>query len=344
MGTKSISAQEKYDVKLFQPISGISIRALQVTENAVWFSGTNGVFGYTENNGETWTIDSIKVDSSGHDFRSIAVLNDSTVFLLSIGSPAYMFKTSDKAKHWKLVYNNYHKDIFFDCITFSDSLNGIALADLIDGFFQLIQTTDGGETWERLTPEVIPQALEGEGGIASSNSILKFNNNEIWFATGGKHSRIFYSDDAGKNFIANETPIASGEALTGIFSFDMYNNNKMVITGGNYEKSDSTIISFAISNDMGKTFTPVKTPVPFFGSCVKYFKKQNNTPGIIITGHHGTFLYNMENVTFTKLTSPDGGELKYHTISMEPSDKNETTKYIWLAGSDGKIARLLWRY
>ena len=135
----------------------IGIRALEaVSDSKIWFAANHGVWGFTEDAGKTWHIDSIKVDSIFPEFRSIAVLNDSTVLLLSIASPAYLFKTSNKGKTWKLVYKNTNKDIFFDSMKFSDSKNGIAVSDPIGGCIQVITSDDGGETWNGTTDDPRP--------------------------------------------------------------------------------------------------------------------------------------------------------------------------------------------
>ena len=100
---------------MYHTLPHISIRALEVlNDSTIWFAANHGVWGYSDNNGTTFHIDSLKADSVYPEFRSIAILNDSTVLLLSIGSPACLFKTSNKGKTWRLVYSNQQKDIFFD--------------------------------------------------------------------------------------------------------------------------------------------------------------------------------------------------------------------------------------
>src|SRR6185503_17756335 len=66
-----------------------SIRALEVlNDSAVWFAGSNGIYGFTDDAGMTWTIDTLTIDSFIPEFRSIAILNDHTELLMNIGSPA----------------------------------------------------------------------------------------------------------------------------------------------------------------------------------------------------------------------------------------------------------------
>ena len=62
-----------------------SIRALEVADQQnIWFAGSGGVYGYTEDGGVSWTVDSILHDSIRPHFRGIAV-TPNAVFLLSVG-------------------------------------------------------------------------------------------------------------------------------------------------------------------------------------------------------------------------------------------------------------------
>src|SRR2546423_13876586 len=93
-----------------------NIRALEVlNDSVVWFAGSGGIYGFTDDAGRTWKIDTLTtVDSLILDFRSIAVLNDHTELLMNAGSPAFIWKSDDIGVTWKIVYENDNDDIFFD--------------------------------------------------------------------------------------------------------------------------------------------------------------------------------------------------------------------------------------
>ena len=314
----------------FNPIKNITIFALDaVSESKAWFAAQRGIWGYTEDAGKTWHIDSIKIDTIYPHFRSISVLNDSTVLLLSIVSPAYLLKTTNKGKTWKLVYKNTDKDIFFDSMKFYDPKNGIAIADPIEGRVPLIQTKEGGETWKEIVPVKMEKAEEGEAFYAASNSIIDVHANNIWFATGGKRSRIFHSTDTGKSFTTHNSPLPQGEKMDGIYSIDFFNETIGVIGGGNFYKADSTIASLAITNNGGKSWKIIKNKKPFFGSCVQ-FKNANE---IFVTGMHGTFKYSIKEKKIIELKDNALAEINFLTLRFTP-----TKNAIWLAGSRGKIA------
>lgn len=318
-------------VTQFSTLPKLSIRALEVVnERTVWFAANRGVWGYTEDSGKTWKIDSVKIDSIYPQFRSMSVLNDSTVLLLGIASPAYLLKTTNKGKTWKVVYTNTHPKAFFDSMIFTDKKNGYALGDPIDGHITLIKTTDAGDTWKKVDGDKIPTMQEGEACFATSNTNIDAYKNMLWFVTGGKRSRLFYSSNLGTSFLTHETPLPQGETMTGIFSFDFFNENLGVIAGGNYDRTDSSIVSLALTKDGGKTWTKLKGKTPFFGSCVRF----KNINEIYITGHDGTFSYNLKTKNLTEIK--DNSEtLKYYTLRFSPSGK-----VCWMAGANGRIARL----
>ncbi len=323
-------ADAAFPVQYFKSPPNISIRALQVvSEDIVWFAANHGVWGYTENAGKTWHLDSIKADTMYPQFRSIAVLNDSAVVLLSVAAPAYLFKTTSKGKSWKLIFKDDRKDIFFDCLKFSDAENGIAIADPAGGCFRLVKTDNAGESWKNVECADIPPAKEGEGCFAASNSNIAIYKNNVWFATGGIHSRVFHSADNGRHFESYESPLPQGEQMTGIFSIDFLDENTGVIAGGNYVKMDSSIICLAITHDGGKTWMPVKSNKPIFGSCVQF----RNPDEFYVTGQCGTFKYDIRSGKITELKDKERAALKFNTLRFSASGKA-----LWLAGNKGSIA------
>jgi len=330
--SKGLFAQNDttFSVHYFTPVPKITIFALAaVNESTVWFAANRGIWGYTEDAGKTWHIDSIKADTVYPQFRSISVLNDSTVLLLSIESPAYLFKTTNKGKTWKLVYKNTNKDIFFDSMVFSDKKDGIAIADPIDGCIQIIKTNDAGESWKQADCASLPKAEQGEACFASSNTNIDAHGKHIWFATGGMRSRVFHSFDSGNHYEVYDAPLPQGEKMTGIYSVDFVDKNTGVISGGNYDKNDSTIISLAVTHNSGKTWKPVKKKHPFFGSCVQF----RSSDEVFITGMNGTFSFNIKTEKMIELKNKSNTELKFLTLRFAPSGKS-----VWLAGSKGSIA------
>lgn len=150
------------------------IRALEVVnDSTAWFAANRGIWGYTKNAGQSWKIDSLKVDTIYPQFRAIACIRDSVTMLLSVGSPALLFRSQNHGRSWEIVYRNDHPEVFFDCLQFQSGEYGLALGDPIRGCFQLIETRNGGLSWNELSCSGIPVANEGEACFAASNSNLK---------------------------------------------------------------------------------------------------------------------------------------------------------------------------
>ena len=103
-----------------------SVRALEVeNDSTCWFAGSKNKFGYTNDFGETWKENVIKYDTFNLEFRSISVTTN-YIFILSIGSPALLFKINKKTLNYKLVYNETTEKAFYDSMQFWDDENGIA--------------------------------------------------------------------------------------------------------------------------------------------------------------------------------------------------------------------------
>ena len=333
---ESFSQDTTFNVKYFTTLSHISIRALEArSESCAWFSANHGVWGFTEDAGKHWHIDSIKVDSVYPEFRSIAVLNDSTVLLLSISSPAFFFKTTNKGKTWRLVYKNTDQNIFFDSMHFADSLRGVAVADPIDGYFYWIATTDGGNKWRSSTTfegDVGKYKIQdGEAFFASSNTNIASAGQKLWYGTGGKYSHVVTHTSGGAHgsYIFYNTPIAHGEKMTGIFSIDFFDDSIGVIAGGNYEKTDTSIVSLAVTYNGGKNWKVMKGKKPFFGSCVQF----KSADIFFVTGHDGTYICNHKAQKISEIKDESGSQLKFHTLRFSPTGKS-----VWFAGDKGRIA------
>lgn len=325
-------AQEskQVDVTNFNTVPRTQIRSLEVlNDSVVWFAAYYGIWGYTENAGKTWHIDSIKNSNSELNFRSMAVLNDSTVLMVSIASPAYIYKTSDKGKHWNIVYENKDTSAFLDCIKFIDNKHGYVLGDPIGSSFTLLETFDAGNTWKNVDSKYLPKLNEGEVFFATSNTNMEVFKNEIYISSGGKTSRLWILDTRDNKVSYRKTPLPSGEQMTGIFSMDFYSKKLGVIGGGHYDKKDKVYNSIAVTKDAGDSWQTLSFNKPMFSSCVQFIDTEN----LISTGHSGTVFIHLRNNEYKYLKNKENQDLYFHCLKIAPSKK-----YIWLAGRNGKIA------
>jgi photosystem II stability/assembly factor-like uncharacterized protein len=221
---------------------------------AVWASGSHGVILESDNQGKTW----VRLHAAGGDemdFRGIVAFSAATAYVMSSGEgeKSRIYKTTDGGKTWKLQYTGNGRELFLDSIACLSETHCFALSDPIDGKFLLLSTTDG-ERWSPLPSDNMPSALTGEGAFAASNTCLSLSGDEIFFGTGGPAARVFHSADSGRSWTVAETPIAHGNASSGIFSIASMNGKHVVVVGGDYKDPKRASAVAAYSDDGGKTW------------------------------------------------------------------------------------------
>jgi len=220
----------------------------------VWASGSNGVILRSTDLGKTWK----RLHVAGGDtldFRGIVAFNAATAYLMSSGEgeKSRIYKTTDGGETWTLQYAGNRKEIFLDSIACLSGTHCFALSDPLDGKFLLLTTTDG-EHWNPLPSGDMPAALPGEGAFAASNTCLLLSREEIFFGTGGPAARVFHSVNSGHTWTVSETPIAHGNASSGIFSIAQRNGKEIVVVGGDYQNPVRASAVAAYSLDEGKTW------------------------------------------------------------------------------------------
>jgi photosystem II stability/assembly factor-like uncharacterized protein len=318
-----------YPILTEYPVS-CSIRALEVVdENTIWFGGNKGMYGYTTDGGAQWHIDSIAINGKLLEFRAIAITSKS-IFLLNVGSPAYLLKSDDKGASWNTVYQENHPDIFYDCMQFWDDDNGIAVGDPTDGCLSVIITEDGGNHWNKIDCGMLPATVEGEAAFAASNTNISVLGNHAWIASGGKKARIFHSPDRGKSWQVHNTPVQQGGTMTGIFSMDFYDESTGIIFGGDWENQGDNTGNKAITHDGGTSWNLLTEGTgPGYRSCVQFIHGSEGK-GIFAVGIPGISYSGNGGQTWQEIDKPD-----FYTIRFTPSGKAA-----WLAGKN-KLAKMM---
>ena len=260
-----------------------SIRALEVeNDSTCWFAGSKNKFGYTKDFGKTWKENIIKYDTFDLEFRSISVTTNS-VFILSIGSPALLFKIDKKTLNYKLVYNETNEKAFYDSMQFWDDENGIAVGDPTEDCMSVIITRDGGNIWNKISCENLPLTVVGEAAFAASNTNISLVDQIAFIVTGGKEANILVGSDYGKIWKKYKTPITHGEKMTGIFSMDNLSMDTVIIAGGNWYSKENKDKAMAITKDRGITWE-LKENNPGYLSCIQFIPKTNSLVACSING------------------------------------------------------------
>jgi len=253
-----------------------------VSRELAWASGTHGTFLRTTDGGRTWIPGQVP-DAEKLDFRGVAAFSADEAFLMSAGpgEQSRIFHTSDGGQHWQLQFTNNNPRGFFDSMVFWDSKHGVVLGDPVadeSGKLKFeVLLTDDGRNWRPVPPAQLPEAMEGEGAFAASNTCIAIVPNawlhtyaslptetnatpesqldfNIWFATGGRAARVFHSPNGGQKWEVVETPILHGPDSAGIFSIAFKDSSDGVIAGGDYKHPKRDGPNLAFTHDGGKTW------------------------------------------------------------------------------------------
>lgn len=318
--------------KIFSTAVPSSVRAIEaIDDQHAWFSGSAGVYGYSQDAGKSWTIDSIRIEGLDFGFRALAI-TDSAIFLLSTGSPALLFRSQDGGKSWETKYQEDHPDAYYNSLKFWDNKTGIAVGDPTEAnCLSVLMTRDGGETWFKIPCGELPAIADHEAGFAASNTNIALAGEQAWLATGGDKARVFHTSDRGQSWEVFDTPIQQGGDMTGIYSVAFRDEANGIIWGGDWNNKDSTMATKAITSDGGKTWTLFNDgQAPAFRSCVQFVPRSGGqkifaigSPGMSYSADGGT--------SWTQLN-----EENYYSIRI-----NNAGKTAWLAGRN-RVAYMSW--
>jgi photosystem II stability/assembly factor-like uncharacterized protein len=274
---------------LFQ--DNISIRAIVIDKNKIWYAANNSRFGFYDLKTNVKLEKNIDKDSLKLEFRSNAQTMNS-VFLLNVANPALLYKVSKKDFTTKLVYQENHEKVFYDSMKFWNDKEGIAMGDPIGNYLSIIITRDGGNSWSKIQANKLPEIVNGEAAFAASNTNIVVMGNNTWIVSGGAKARVFYSSDKGETWEVYDTPIVQGKSMTGIFTADFYDSKMGFIAGGDYEVLNQNFGNKAITYDGGKNWELISENQGFgYASCVQYIPHSDGK-ALVSVGASGLYYSN----------------------------------------------------
>jgi photosystem II stability/assembly factor-like uncharacterized protein len=304
-----------------------SFRGLSmVSDDLIWVSGTRGTVGCTQDGGKTWRWTPIP-GYEKRDLRAIVGFDALRAVVIAIDSPAHILRTDDGGAHWTLVYQDARPGMFLDALDFRNEQEGMVVGDPLNGQVFLARTRDNGKTWIPLDSLARPAVNPGEAFFAASASnIISLPHDRYLLVSGGKSSRFFN----GTRF--ESLPLLQGKESTGANGIAAYpldkkgkNPRYLVIAGGDFAADTLRTGNLVYSVDGGKHWQTPQTPPRGYRSGVSAVDAKRwlvcGTSGIdwsLDGGKNWQFL----------------AKESYHVCRTRPG-----ARYIYLAGSKGKIAR-----
>ncbi|WKN42171.1 WD40/YVTN/BNR-like repeat-containing protein [Tunicatimonas pelagia] len=309
----------------------VSLRGLSaVSDEVAWASGQFGTILRTVDGGQTWEKKQIPGTDSV-DFRDIEAFSDQLAYVLSAGSPAYIFKTENGGSNWVKQLEDTLPNIFLDGMAFWNEQRGMVIGDPINEKFTLLSTTSGGQNWSPIVPtERSMRPSTGEAGFAASGTNITVQGSGcVWFGTGGTNARIFRSLDGGETWEVNRSPLAQGTSSKGIFSLAFVDTLRGVAVGGDYRNPNVNTENSAYTANGGRTWYSAITPPQGYRSGVAYLP---NAGTYVTVGTTGSDYSTDFGATWTFMDT-----VGYHSVQTASS-----SSVAWACGADGKIARLTW--
>jgi hypothetical protein len=309
----------------------VSLRGLSaVSDRIIWVSGSGGSVGLSTNGGNHWTW--IRVPGyETTDFRDIEGFSSKEAVVLGITKPAVILKTTDGGKSWLTVFEDSSKSVFLDAMDFSGD-QGAVIGDPTQGYPFFAVTKDRGRTWIRKDPPGFEKMEKGESFFAASGSNIRKTGPDQWvLVSGGTISCLYVSEERQVPKYRYPLLLKNGKESAGANSIALHPSdpNQAFIVGGDFlTHTDSFQNSLLITIHPFSQIPPL-VPPHGYRSAVAYIDDRK----MVCCGISGVDI------------SSDGG-LHWQAISGESfhvCGKSKKGNAVFLAGVNGRIARLDWK-
>lgn len=230
----------------------ISIRAIEIWKNKVYYSVTEAKFGFVGLKNPKKNKQ-IKLSEKTLQFRTLA--QDKTHFYtINIESPAHFFKVDKKHLTSKIIFTDTLKTAFYDALHFvnDDLTYAFSDPDSEHNLSLAVYNKKGSNKWYLTKNNV--KLNHGEAAFAASNTNIFSSNNFLWIATGGKTSRILRLNFLNENLEIFNTPFIQGTSSQGIYSIDFYKEKFGIAVGGDYTEQNENSNNIATTMNGGETW------------------------------------------------------------------------------------------
>lgn len=275
--------------------SSIDFRAVYWHGNQVWASGTAGSIYMSADNGKKWQPITAPQNSDQLEFRDLQPLGDGKVLLMSSGEgdDSRIYQTSNYGADWRQVSSSDSSKQFYDCLQMIDKQTGYLYGDSDDKGLFVLQTDDGGNSWQRV--ELPIPAQDGEGGFASSGTCVNRGNSNIQVVIGTGNvdkPRLLLRDQSG--WLSIETPFTGG-AASGVFSVQL-SGDEIYAFGGSLNALDKPAVGwkYNLLDQHWQVLPPIPLKGAVYGSAI--FRNGDsetvwvaNPNGVAVLGANGDY-------------------------------------------------------
>jgi photosystem II stability/assembly factor-like uncharacterized protein len=290
----------------------------------VWASGTGGTVLRSEDAGYLWQQCTLPPGAAKLDFRGIWAWDALNVLILSSGPGelSRLYQTSDGCSSWKLLLTNPEPAGFWDGLIFLDRQHGLIYGDPAQAAgrtdhvrFGLLETHDGGKTWNAAAEL---QPLPGESVFAASNSAVTASEGWVWLGT--SKARVLRTGYF-VTWQSAQTPLASGNDSSGVFSLAFRDQKHGIAVGGDYRKPELATGTAAYTSDGGEHWSVPRKLPHGYRSAVAW---DASDKAWITVGSNGSDISYDDGVTWQWLDSGN-----WNALSLP-----------WAVGPNGQIGKL----
>ncbi|MHC6199318.1 WD40/YVTN/BNR-like repeat-containing protein [Elizabethkingia miricola] len=228
----------------------ISIRALEVSNGKVWYSGTESKFGFVSVN-DTLDKKQIRLSDKNLQFRTLAQ-DKEYLYAINIESPANFFRIEKKRLKAENVFQDNVPTAFYDALHFTEGGTAYAFSDTDESLNLKLAQMDKKGVWS--IPDHKIQLNKGEAAFAASNTNIASSKNYLWIATGGMSSRILRQNLKTQKWEIFNTPFVQGKSSQGMYSVDFYGDKFGIAVGGDYTAQKENQNNIATTTDGGKNW------------------------------------------------------------------------------------------
>ncbi|QIX28429.1 oxidoreductase [Nocardioides sp. JQ2195] len=311
----------------FRGIDAVSPDTAWIAGSSLTEGGPGRIFRSTDG-GDSWQ-DVSPPGTEGLGFRDVEAEDASTASVLAIGpgEASRIYRTTDGGVTWTETFRNTEETAFYNCMDFyPGGKRGLAVSDPVDGTFRILATDDGGQSWEVLSDEGMPDST-GEFNYSASGDCLVIKGRSAWFGSGGDASHVFHSTDFGRTWEANDSTIPAGEAA-GVFGLAFRTPREGIAVGGDFAAPTDGADATARTSDASEWSNA--GDLARLGEDAAWIQGHRDT--LVVVGESGDVMGSS--------ISRDGGlsweqfaETGFHTLDC-------VRHTCWAAGGNGRVATL----